>query len=250
MKHKSKLRILLASIFVLTVANISFFVSAEETFYYEHEDIVCEEEYDVASEPLEIKDMLVKLNILDENGFSDLDTITRGECLIAIMRVIGATDEEIGKLSGADFEPFADTAPYSYFGCAAAGKIAYGEEWVVEYPTHRTAHALKNTDFFFFPDRTVTAKECLAFMIRCLLSDQTDYDLTIENAKEIGLINVKDRFIQAPDSPIGQDDFFVLLERLLRKNRYKYYGRVNGVFKTEGNIDEARSVSYIEMLER
>lgn len=197
---------------------------------------------------LEIRTMLNQLNILDESGFSNPDAITREECLVMIMRVIGVTDGEINSLGGTSLYAFVDTNSRSYFGCAWLSKIAYGEECVVDYPTERTSHTLKNTDFFFFPKRAVTTKECLAFMIRCLQSDKTDFDLTLEKAKDNGLINDKDDFIQNPNSVISQDDFFVLLERLLQQKRFKYYGRENNRFKMEGNIDEEQHMTYLEFL--
>ncbi len=201
----------------------------------------------VGSSVYDLNNTLIQLNIVDENGFSNPYAITREDCLISIMRVIGLTDDQIEKLDGADFISFADTAPFSYFGCADAGKIAYGEECVVDYPTLRTAYTLKNTDIFFFPNRAVSVKECLAFMNRCLQPGKPDFNLTIENAKDNGLINAQDDFCQNPNSFINQDCFFVLLERLLQQNRYKYYGQ-NGDFKMQGSIDEDRSISYFEML--
>ena len=59
---------------------------------------------------LEIKNKLIQLNIVDENGFSNPDAITREECLVSIMRVIGVPDEEVEKLNGADLITLADTA--------------------------------------------------------------------------------------------------------------------------------------------
>lgn len=197
---------------------------------------------------LEIKSTLTQLNILDESGFSNPNRITRKECLVTIMRVIGVTDEEIENLNGADLIAFVDTESFSYFGCAYLSGITFGEECVVDYPTERTSHTLKNTDFFFFPERAVTTKECLAFMIRCLQSDKIDFDLTLEKAKESGLINDKDDFIQNPNSIINQDDFFVLLGRMLQQKRYKYYNRGNNSFSMDGNIDEERSMTYLEFL--
>lgn len=197
---------------------------------------------------LEIKTTLIQLNILDESGFSNSDTITREECLIAIMRVIGATDEGIEKLNGNDFIAFADTEAFSYFGCAYASGIAYGEECAVDYPTERTSHTLKNTDFFFFPKRAITVKECLAFMIRCLQSDKTDFDLILEEAKGIGLINDKDDFIQNPNSIISQDDLYVLLGRMLQQKRYKYYSKENNGFNMNESVDEEKSMTYLEFL--
>lgn len=46
----------------------------------------------------ETRKTLIELNILDEDGFCE-DKITREDCLITIMRVIGATDDEIQALN-------------------------------------------------------------------------------------------------------------------------------------------------------
>ncbi|WP_249313889.1 hypothetical protein [Congzhengia minquanensis] len=194
------------------------------------------------------RDMLTELNIIDESYLSNSNTVTRAECIVAITRVIGVTNEDIEKLNGADFVAFEDTDSYSYFGCAYRAKIAYGEECIVDYPTYRTSHTGKNTDFFFFPNRAATVKETLAFMVRCLQSDKTDFDLILEKAKDNGLINDKDDFIQNLNDFISQDNFFVLLERLLQQKRYKYYDRENNRFKMEGNIDEERCMTYLEFL--
>lgn len=196
-----------------------------------------------------MKEMLTELNIVDENYFSNKDTVTRAECLVAIMRAIGVTDEEIEKLNGADLAGFVDTFPYSYFGCAYLAKIAYGEECIVDYETYRTSHTLKNTDIFFFPDRAVTVKETVAFMVRCLEeNDEKDLAYAIEKAKEYGLIYSEDTFSNEIDSTMCQDDFYVLLDRFLHQKRYKYYDRANNEFRMDGYIDEEQSITYLEFL--
>ena len=130
----------------------------------------------VASSVSEITNTLIDLDVIDEKYFSQSDSVTREEALIVIMRIIGITDEDIRNLNGADYIAFADTEHYSYFGCAHAAEIAYGEECVVVYPTLRTRYTLKNTDYFFFPKRKITLKECLALMVRCLQSECFDFE--------------------------------------------------------------------------
>lgn len=195
------------------------------------------------------KDVLIRLNIINENYFLNTDTVTREECIVAIMRVIGVTDEEIDKLNGSDLISFADTDVYSYIGCADLAQIAYGEECIVNYQTPRNSHTLRNTDFFFFPDRLATMKETIAFMIRCLEeTSSSDINYTFERAKDYGILDNEDSFINKADFPISQSDFCILLERFLREKRYKYFSRENDIFKMEGNIDEKRSISYFDML--
>lgn len=205
--------------------------------------------YAASSDISSFKSTLLQFNIIDESYFSNANTVSREECIVAIMRVIGVTDEEIEKLNGDDLICFADTDTFSYFGCARLGNIAYGEECVVNYPTHRTSHTLKNTDTFFFPKRAVTVKETVAFMVRCLEEiSKGDINYTFEEAKDYGILNEKDSFIINADLPISQNDFYILLERFLQQKRYKYYGRENNIFSMAGNIDKYRSMSYFDML--
>lgn len=197
----------------------------------------------------ETRDMLTQLNILQEDSFSDSNTVSRKECIVAIMRLIGVTDEDINSLNGADLYTFADTKSYSYEGCAYVGKIAYGEECIVDYPTYRTTHSGKNIDFFFFPERAVTIRETLTFIIRCL-EDTKDFNdvLLIETAKKYNLIEIEEGIEGYLDNKINQEDFSVLLGRMLELKKYKYYIRENGVFEMKGNVDKNRSTTYYEFL--
>jgi len=81
----------------------------------------------------EVPYTLKQLNIVDENTFSNNNTVSRGECLTTIMRSIGLKDEYLMSLNGADFYAFVDTESYSYYGCAYRAQIAYGEECIVKY---------------------------------------------------------------------------------------------------------------------
>ena len=188
---------------------------------------------------------LIQLNILDGNDFSNSDTVTREECLIRIMRAIGLNDEGVNSLGATSYYAFVDTKSRSYFGCASVSKIAYGEECVVDYETERTSHTLKNTDYFFFPDRDVTVIETLAFMVRCLETDEIDLNLAFEKAKKLGLVSTEDEMIQKPNSTISQTDFCMLLERFLQQKRYKYYDDKSDL---DCNIDEEKSMTYLEFL--
>jgi len=117
----------------------------------------------------------------------------------------------------------------------------------VNYPTYRTSHTGKSTDYFFFPERTVKIKEALAFMVRCL-EENTDYDSVIDNAKEHQLIKDDDKFAVCPDVAITPSDFCTLLERLLQQKRYKYYdGKAVEIWQYEG-VDDERSMTYRENL--
>lgn len=201
----------------------------------------------------EIKKQLIELNIIDENYFVSSDTITRGECLIAIMRTIGLTDESIKKMGGTSFETFVDCGTYSYYGIAHMENIAFGVYCDVDFPTYRTSHTGRNKDFFFFRDRVVTTREALLFMVRCLqktpfqipiVMDQ--YARIVEIAEEKGLVTQGDKWLDNIDSALSYDAFYVLMNRLLHQKRYKYFF-VNREMLNRG-IDKEQSVSYIEVL--
>ncbi|MBE7011372.1 MAG: hypothetical protein E7415_01715 [Ruminococcaceae bacterium] len=187
---------------------------------------------------------LIKFGILDEDSFLNDDTITREECLIAIMRVIGLTDNDVNMMDGADCYAFVDVGPFTYIGCAWESRIAYGIECIVDFPTYRSSHTGKNTDYFFFSDRDATITEALAFMIRCLEKDEIDLDMAIEKAYQYGLLRTEDVFSEHLDSKINQRDFSILLDRLLQQKRCKYYEAWHGIGH---KIDEERSISYIDM---
>lgn len=191
-------------------------------------------------------DMLADLNIIDKDGFSDPEAVSRKECLISVMRAIGATDEGIDSLGKTyDLFTFADTKTRSYFGCAYVSHIAYGEECAVSYPTYRTQHTQKNTEIFFFPDRAVTLKEALAFMVRCLEPGRIELESAFEKAKDYGLIKADEELIQNADSQISQNEYCILLERFLHQRRYMYY---NSEMRMQASADEEHSITYLVFL--
>lgn len=198
------------------------------------------------------ENILSQLNIINENMFENENTVTREECLTAIIKTLGVTDENVKNLDGSYFVAFVDSSFYSYIGCAYLSYIAYGEECEVITPTYNSSHTRKNTDYFLFPKRKVTVKEVLAYMVRCLeeSKENIDINITYEKSKEYGLINENDIFTQNPDMEISKNDFYTLLERLLNQKRYKYFEIVNGYFKMSGYVDEERSMTYLEFLSK
>lgn len=187
--------------------------------------------------------------VLFSHTVSASDTVSRGECLTGIMKTIGLTDEYISKLDGADYLAFADTDPFSYFGCAMASGIAYGFELTVDSPSLRTSRSLRKTDFFFCPERPVTVGECLAFMTRCLETDsENDIVSSAKNAAELGLIGDFDSYLTKLDLPITSDEFHALLQKMLGLKRCKYYdGNTVGM---RADIDNEGAMTYRELLEK
>ncbi len=185
---------------------------------------------------------LKKFNIINEMDFTDTSNITREKCLVAIMKTIGVTDNDIKKLNGSDRYAFADTPTYSYIGCAYYAKIAFGEEKVIDYATYRTSHTGKNVDLFFYPDRYATIKDCLAFCTRCLDDNVKTIEDVVEKSIEYGFIDNED--IKNIDNYINKDEFYNILNKMLHQKRYRYY---SSPFVMEGYIDKNKSVTYYNM---
>lgn len=199
---------------------------------------------DINSTPSSLKDILVNIKILNKNGFSSENTVSREECITAIMRVIGVTDEMIKEFQLEEPCAFADADVYTYMGYARTGKIAYGEECIID--------AQNNEDCFFFPQRAVTVKEVLAFMNRCLDDEQeADFNSTLDVAIRHGLLSAEEELMQNPNDYINPDDFCLLLSRMLKQKRYKYYAEENNIMKCfidDLYSDRYYSISYQEML--
>ncbi len=194
-------------------------------------------------------------NLIEKEGFENSDTVTRFECVNAIIKAIGATEEtalsaamllygcltgpkENAFLDGDDIVPF-DYAKYAdkemgYIKLAFYNELAKGE-------------IIQNRRYFYF-DRPVTLKETSAFMMRCLKGpDLNDLDETFAMAKEYGLIKEDDIFYNNGDSSITLDYFCTMLWRFLNQNRYLYFNAEN--FGTGLGKDEDRSMTYLEYLQ-
>ena len=178
--------------------------------------------------------------------------VTRKDCIVAVMKVIGLTDEAVENARGkaADVYTFADAGELSYIDFAYMANIAYGVEMYTDTPTYRTVHTGKNTDFFFLPDKTVTVNECIAFMVRCLDSEKTDLTLAIQKAYDCGLINGDDRFTSDVGKLLNNEDFEVLIDRFLDMKRYKYYPltATKSSARLSGEIDAEGKLTYRAML--
>ena len=198
--------------------------------------------------------------VINEIGVTDNNSITRAECLIILMNIIGAPKEEVEKWDGADFFPFADVEPFSYFGGAYCADIAYGEACIIDYETIFTSHTGNNYDYFFFPERAVTLEECLAFMVRCLEEEQDEegyvkrigLEEAVIKAKQYGIITEKDSFASDVKANVNLQTLEILLTRFIQQKRFKYFGIADyepftGWFLMSGLQDENRSITYLEM---
>lgn len=166
------------------------------------------------SENNQENDYLVKYGIINGRELYG-EKITRAECIISILRLIGLTDEivkyceEHVNMCDAKFDD-SPNENYVYIDIADVRGIALGD-------------VISKTKKMFYPDKAVTLKECLNFMIRCLHEEKSKYkiDDIMVTAKEEGLLEDSDTFLE--NQTLSYDDFYLLLNRMLYHQRGYYF---------------------------
>lgn len=209
--------------------------------------------------------ILREFNIIDSFE-DDKENVTRGECIIAIMKAIGVTEEtnemDINRLYNSPIfrDSFTEMDKYKneygYIRLAGGKDIARGY-----YLTHDKV--CSGSGMYFLPDKDVTYKEMVLFIMRCLndfykektitkngeIIIKEDTDLMIMRAEEIGLINKNDDFYINFDESVSKENFYEIIYRFINQKRY-YYGReLNTV--TDGRYidkDVEKSITYLDYL--
>lgn len=212
------------------------------------------------------KETLNKYNLIDE-GFESPNTVTRFECLAAVMKAAGVNEDindrakfllyassyhstfnENAYFDGSEI--YTDPVLRSEFSAKYVGKWGYVD---LAFNHGIAKGEMLNGQRCFFFDRFVTAKEAVTFMLRCI-EDSTDilWDEVYLKAKERGLIKESDVFYNDEAHFITPDEFCVLLYRFLNQQRYIYF--IDSFFDSNGMAiefiqrDEERSMTYLEYL--
>jgi len=181
----------------------------------------------------DIVDTVVSYNICDRDSNS---LITRRECITAIMKICGVSDETALRYQNANYI----TKVYN--------DVRDNNGFIVISKFNGISFGILSDDYgtYFAPDKVVTIDECIAFMTRCLSKDEnSDLVTSFSTAKDIGLIYENDSFFDKEKELLSKDDFYLLLYRMMHQKRYKYYDVAVDEFVT----DENRMISYIEFLE-
>lgn len=176
--------------------------------------------------------------ISDENKDEE---ISRRDCVETIMKLIGL-DTETAELVGRSIHchnPFYDIPDRNkvngYIISAAYARIAEGEDIFVKEVSSR--------EKVFYPDRSVTVKECLAFMVRCMKSWRSvEWGNVLSDSIELGLLAECELEELSDDSFLTEQDFYILLYRMLDQNRYVYFESGQDYSK----YDETNSIRYID----
>ena len=183
-------------------------------------------------------------------------TVTRGNCITTIMKIVGIDKEVACWNATSEYDP-------PVFHDIERGDILVGYIVQAKFINVATGTAVGVTGAKVFEqDREVTIKECLAFMLRCL--DDTDkfaWNDIMERALEYGLLDEPDRsFYGAGGEKLTSKDFAKLLSRMLNSKRYLYWpngptepmpGLPDGATPPPGwsktvQKDASRSISYMD----
>lgn len=173
----------------------------------------------------------------------NLKGITRGECIIEVMKVIGVNQAAADLAANADYDQ-------PVFKDVNEKDFCYGYSIIARYCDVVMGTINNETGCYFEPNRSVTTKECLTFMLRCLRDYQmVDWDNIGLLSEEIGLLNKEEVDLITPDELLTADRFHILLERMLLMRRYLYWQeteREEFPGLGEVQIDQEGSVRYIE----
>lgn len=187
-----------------------------------------------------IKD--ISLHII-ENGNA---SIKRGDCITTIMRVTGVDLNAADRYANAVYDQPVfldlkyDDPNLGYIIIAKFNGVATGiprDEYDVI--------------FDFKPEKSITVKECLTFMLRCLTdSELVLWDSIMEDSVKMGLLQENELTYYVADQPLQNNQFYTLLCRMLNKNRYLYWPTeepLNGYAKSM-QVDATKSIKYIDWL--
>lgn len=209
-------------------------------------------------------------------GFESTESLTRFECLTAIMKAAGATKESAVDASyylssdygGVRKERSCYDGDAGYVETTKDGRVLWanydGKGTTFETFKYRAAtgldliylavaHKIANGEIsngrrYFYYERPVTANEAAAFMVRLLEEEQpADMETTNQLARDYGLILPEDEAYQDGEQTITPDYFCTMLFRFLELPRYYYFSNEEGDSKKY--CDEERSMTYLEYLE-
>ncbi len=171
--------------------------------------------------------------------------ITRGDGISAIMRLIGVDGKTAGEYARSCYDQpvFFDQGASDADGYIIIAKFAEVALGVDDY-----CSGINN----FAPNRNMTVKECLAFMLRCLTDSKSlPWDNTVEDSVKFGLLTKEESEAYAPDSALTYEQFYTFLSRMLNMDRYLYWQdeseKTTAGHARSVKVDSAGSVKYIDL---
>ncbi len=198
------------------------------------------------------REQLQRLNIINEDSFSQEEIVYRCEAIVPIMKMIGLP-EDVAKKGGPAFisPPFVDItmdewnnedSPKNQYGIT----VDYYNYVIIGYLMWIVWGYRGN----FSPYDAITAKEAATFMMRAiedlLVLGSLDTEITYTNAKACGLIQPEDRFYEDGDLALTRDELCILLDRMLYQPCCICYRQTE--IDPGPWYDEARTKRYIDIL--
>ena len=175
------------------------------------------------------------------------EKIPRKDCVISIVKAIGANEDlnEQRRRVAYESPPFGSEytifqEDFGYLIAAHFDDILCGEPYY---------YNSEQMGVLITPFRAVKAKECLAFMLRCLKPmENIEWNNTFQDSIDIGLINADEAKAFENQKYLMAKDFRVLLSRMLDMKRYLYYTdeAKKSVWRNYIETDVSGSMTYLE----
>lgn len=206
MKFKLIIKLLLTIIFL-------FFLSACSEKPDSNTTDLSEENVDNVVYSTKVSTM-IEYGIISKE-LAESESISRAECLTAVMRVTGVNDNFVSRNCKIQYEvpPLndndLDTAEMRWYVNVGALKgIALGKEYLAD-------HIPRN----FRPRENASVGDCLFFIMNCVY----DTNNTLDDAENIGLISKEDAFYGSLDENLTAETMCELLYRMMNMKRYLYF---------------------------
>ena len=221
-------------------------------------------------------ELISSCGVMQAYYFDSTKTVSRYECLNAIMKAIGIVEEYGGDGGRGEFGIFSDRVYRDGGGNYLMGPDGY--PWYItdghplEINPNGTLHdymkyiergktginfafayGIANGEFYngrryFYFERAVTLTETMLFMMRCLgdleLNDGAE---ALERAEACGLITKEDAFYGKGEEKLTPEAFSTLLVRFLNQPRHYYFEDVK-IYGNTFQEDETGSMTYLEYL--
>ena len=171
-----------------------------------------------------------------ETNKNEEKKVTRGECIMHIMKILGVDDDSASLYADIDYvrPVFADLI----YNETHTGYIIIANLNHVAIGVNRG-----NSDINYFEaNRNVTVKECIAFVLRCLTepSNVKWDDSIISSSVEFGLLTEEEIEVISFDSQLTQNMLKTILERMSNMDRRLYWSQDRGRFcvcQGDGSVD-------------
>ena len=177
--------------------------------------------------------------------YADENTnISRENCIASVMQLVGIDKNTAAICADMDFD---QPVFYDIDNDLNAGYIILAKFSGVATGVNLDTRNIGN----FEPNRDVTTKECLAFMLRCLKdSTSVEWENIIPDAEEVGLLQSDEVQNLNGDEAHTGSTFKTLLERMLNMNRYLYWPTEEphpGHAKSM-QVDTSKSIKYVDWI--